>query len=116
MREPSLHQGVIPFPRRDRGVLRTPAQRLQPAGQVVRMVVHPKGHQNHRTDAPERQSIGVNASLEGPLCENYQHTWPLLNPQAGRAARNGACLQAGHIALVLAELSSPCADSHPTHP
>jgi hypothetical protein len=114
MREPSLHQGVIPFPSINRWLLRTPSQRLQPSGQVVRMVVHPKGHQNHRTDAQERPSIGVKASLEGPLFENYQHTLPLLNPQAGRAARNGACVQARHVALVLPELSSPLADGHAT--
>jgi hypothetical protein len=78
------------------------------------MVMHTERDQNHRTDAPERPSIGVKASLEGPLFENYQHTLPRLNPQAGRAARNGACVQARHVALVLPELSSPLADGHAT--
>jgi hypothetical protein len=114
MPEPSLHQGIIPFPCIDRWLLRTPSQRLQATGQVVRMVGHPKGHQNHRTDAPERPSICVKASLEGTLFEDRQHTLPLLNPQAGRAARNGVCMQARHITLVLPELSSPLADSHAT--
>ena len=114
MREPGLHQGIISFPSIDRGLLRTPSQRLQPTGQVVRMVAHPKRHQNHRTDAPERPPIRVKARLQRPFFESRQHALPLLNTQAGRAPWDRACLQAGHIALVLAELSSPCADGHPT--
>lgn len=116
MCEPGLHQSVISFPRIDRGLLRTPSQRLQPTGQVVRMVAHPKRHQNHRTDAQERPPIRVKAGFQRPFFEDRQHALPLRSTQAGRAPRNRACLQAGHIALVLAELSSPFADSHPTHP
>jgi hypothetical protein len=114
MREPGLHQGLIAFPGRDRWLLRAPSQRLQSTGQVVRMVAHPKGHQNDRTDAQERPTIGVKARLEGSLLEDRQYALPLLNTQAGRAARNRACVQAGHIALVLVELSSPLADRHAT--
>jgi hypothetical protein len=112
MREPSPHQGIIPFPSIDRWLLRTPSQRRQPSGQVVRMVVHTERDQNHRTDAQERPSICVKASLEGTFFEDRQHTVPLLNPQVGRAARNGARVQASHVALVLPELSSPLADGH----
>jgi hypothetical protein len=78
------------------------------------MVAHPKGHQNYRTDAQERPSIGVKAGLEGPLFEDRQHTLPLLRPQASRAARDGVGVQARHVALVLVQLSSPLADRHPT--
>jgi hypothetical protein len=70
MREPSPHQGVIPFPSIDRWLLRTPSQRLQPSGQIVRMVVHTECYQNHRTDAQERPPIGVKASLEGTFFED----------------------------------------------
>jgi hypothetical protein len=114
MREPGPHQGVIPFPGIDRWLLRAPAQRLQPSGQVVCMVAHPERDQNHRPDTLERPPIGVKASLEGPLFEDCQYALPLLKPQAGRATRNRACLQAGHITLVSAELSSPLTDGHAT--
>jgi hypothetical protein len=114
MHEPSPHQGVIPFPSIDRWLLRTPSQRLQPSGQVVRMVMHTERDQNHRTDAQERPSIGVKARPEGTLFEDRQHTLPLLKPQASRAARNGVGAQASHVALVLSELSSPLADGHTT--
>jgi hypothetical protein len=114
MREPGPHQGVIPFPRLDRWLRRTPSQRLQPSGQVVRMGVHTACYQNHRTDAQERPPISVKASLEGTLLKDRQHTLPRLNPQAGRAAGNGACVQASHVALVLPELSTPLADGDAT--
>ena len=51
MHEPGLHQSLILFPGIDGWLLRTPSQRLQSPGQVVRMVTHPKGYQNHRPDA-----------------------------------------------------------------
>jgi hypothetical protein len=92
MREPGPHQGVIPFPRIDRWLLRTPSQRLQPSGQVVRMVGHTECDQNHRTEAQERPPIGVKASLEGTLFHDRQHTLPLLNPQAsGRPEMERVC-------------------------
>jgi hypothetical protein len=78
------------------------------------MVMHTERHQNHRTDAQERPSIGVKAGLEGPLFEDRQHTLPLLRPQASRAARDGVGVQARQVALVLSQLSSPLADGHPT--
>ena len=114
MCEPGLHQGFIPFPRIDRWLLRAPSQRLQPTGQVVRMVAHPKGHQNHRTDAQERPPLRVKASFESTFLEDRQHALPLLTAQAGGTAGNRAGVQAGHVALMLAELLSPCADGHPT--
>ena len=114
MCEPGLHQSVISFPSIDRGLLRTPAQRLQPTGQVVRMVAQPKRHQNQGTDAPERPPIRVEAGFQRPFFEDRQHALPLLRTQAGWASRDRACLQAGHIALVLVELLSPLADGHAT--
>jgi hypothetical protein len=78
------------------------------------MVLHTARHQHHRTDAPERPSIGVKAGLEGPLFEDRQHTWPRLRPQASRAARDGVGGQARQVALGLSQLASPCADGHPT--
>jgi hypothetical protein len=114
MREPGPHQGIIPFPGIDRWRLRTPSQRLQPAGQVVRMVMHTARHQHHRTDAQERPSIGVKAGLEGPRFEDRQHPLPRRRPQASRAARDGVGVQARQVALVLSQLASPCADGHPT--
>ena len=116
MREPGLHQGIVPFPGIDRRLLRAPSQRLQSTGQVVRMVAHPKGHQNDRTNAQERPPIGVKARVQGSCLEDGQYTLPLLTVQAGWAARNRACVQAGQITLVLVELSSPRADGHPTDP
>lgn len=114
MHEPGLHQGSISLPGIDRGVLRAPSQRLQSTRQVMRMVVHPEGHQHHRTDAQERPPIGVKASLEGAVLEDREHALPLFYVQAGRATGNRACVQAGHIALVLVELSSPLTHGHPT--
>jgi hypothetical protein len=116
MREPGLHQSVISFASIDRWLLRTPAQCLQPTSQVERMVAHPKRHQKHRTDAQERPPIRVKAGFQRPCFEDCQHALPLLSAQAGRAPRNRACLQAGHLALVLAELSSPRVDGHQTNP
>lgn len=116
MREPGLYQSVISFPRIDRWLLRTPSQRLQSTGQVVRMVAHSQRHQNHRTDAQERPPIRVKSGFQSPFFEDGQHALPLLSTQAGRTARNGARVQAGHVALMLAELLSPLADGHPTNP
>jgi hypothetical protein len=78
------------------------------------MVAHPKRHQNQRTDAQERPPLRVKASFQRPVFEDRQHALPLLNTQAGGPAGNGARVQAGHVVLMLAELSSPCADGHPT--
>jgi hypothetical protein len=78
------------------------------------MIAHPKRHQNHRTDAPERPPIRVKASVQRPSPEDRQHALPLLNTQAGGPAGNGARVQVGHVAMMLAELLSPFADSHPT--
>ena len=114
MREPRPHQSVIPFTGMQGWLLWTPAEGFQPAGQVMCVVAHAEGHENHRTDAQERPPIGVKARLEGSLLEDCQHALPLPNAQVGRAARNRACVQAGHIALVSVELSSPGADGHPT--
>ncbi len=114
MREPGPHQGIIPFPSIDRWLLRTPSQRPQPPGQIVRMVAHPKRHQNHRTDAQERPPIRVKTSLESAFVEDRQHALPRLNAQAGGPAGNGTGVQTAYVAVVLSELSSPLAHSHPT--
>jgi hypothetical protein len=114
MREPGLHQGIIPLPGIDRGVLRAPSQRLQSTGQVVWMVAHPEGHQNHRTDAQECPPICLKAGLESAGLEDRQHALPLLNVQARGPTGNGTCVQAGHAALMLADALSPFADGHPT--
>ncbi len=78
------------------------------------MVVHAKRHHNHRPDALERPPLRLKARVQGSLLEDGQYTRPRLNTQAGWAARNRACAQTGHLALMLVELSGPCADSHPT--
>jgi hypothetical protein len=78
------------------------------------MVVHPEGHQNPRPDAQECPPIRLNASLESAFLENRQYALPLLDVQTGRSAGHGARVQAGHVALTLAELLSPFADGHPT--
>ena len=114
MREPSPHQGVIPFPSINRWLLRTPSQRLQPPGQIMSMVAHTKGHQNHRTDAQERPPIRVKTSLESAFFEDRQHALPLLNAQAGGPAGKGTGVQTAYVAVVLSELSSPLAHSHPS--
>jgi hypothetical protein len=114
MHKPGPHQGIISFPGVDCRLLRAPAQRLQSTGQVVGMVAHAKGHQNHRTDAQECPPIRLKASFESASVEDCQHALPLRNAQAGRPAGNGMCVQAGHVALTLAESLSPCADGHST--
>jgi hypothetical protein len=114
MREPGPYQGIIPFPSRDGWLLRAPSQRLQSTGQVVRMVPHPEDHQNDRTDAQEGPPICLKAGLESAFFEDRQHTLPLLNAQAAGPAGNGLCVQTAYVAVVLPELSSPLAHSHPT--
>lgn len=114
MRAPRPPQDIIPFPSIDRWLLRAPSQCLQSTGQVVRMVARPKGHQHHRTDAPEGPPIRLKASLESAFFEDRQHALPLLNVQAGGPAGNGMGVQTGYVAVVLPELSSPLAHSHPT--
>jgi hypothetical protein len=109
-----LHQGLISFPGVDCGLLRAPPPRLQPTGQVVRMVAHPKRHQNQRTDAPERPPIRVTASVQRPAFEDRQHALPLLNTQAGGPAGKGARVQAGHVASMLPQLLSPLTHGRPT--
>jgi hypothetical protein len=111
--EPGPHQGIIAFPGIDGWVLRAPAQRLQPTGQVVGMVAHPKGHQNHRTDAQECSPLRLKAGRESTFVEDCSHALPRLNGQAGWPAGNGPSVPAGHIALTLAELLRPFADGHP---
>jgi hypothetical protein len=78
------------------------------------MVAHPEGHHNHRTDAQERPPIGLKASLESAVLEDRQHALPLLNVQARGPTGNGTGVQAGHVALMLADALSPFADGHPT--
>ena len=114
MREPSPHPGIIPFPSLDSWLLRTPSQRLQPSGQVVRMVAHTERYKNHRTDAQERPPIRVKTSLESAFFEARQHALPLRNVQAGGPAGNGTGVQTAYVAVVLSELSSPLAHSPPT--
>jgi hypothetical protein len=114
MREPGPYQGLIPFPSIDRWLLRTPSQGLQSTGQVVRMVAHPEGHQHDRTDAQEGPPIRLKTGLESAFFEDRQHALPLLNAQAGGPAGNGLCVQTAYVAVVLSELSSPLAHSHPT--
>jgi hypothetical protein len=78
------------------------------------MVAHPEGHQNHRTDAQEGPPIRLKTGLESALFEDRQHALPLLNAQAGGPAGNGRGVQTAYVAVVLSELSSPLAHSHPT--
>lgn len=114
MPEPGPSQGIVSFPGIDGWLLRAPSQRLQSTGQVVGMVAHPEGHQNHRTDTPEGPPIRLKPGLERAGLEDRQHALPRLDVQAGRSARKGTCVQAGHVALTLAELLRPWADGHPT--
>jgi hypothetical protein len=79
MREPGPYQGIIPFPSIDGWLLRAPSQRLQPTGQVVRMVAHPEGHQNDRPDAQEGPPIRLKTGLESAFVEDRQHALPLRN-------------------------------------
>jgi hypothetical protein len=114
-RAPGLHQRVIAFLSRDGWRRRTPAPRLQSTGQVVRRGAHATRDQPHRPKAPERPPRGVTAGLEDAWLEDRPPTRPRLPAQAGRAARNRACLPAGALARVCVEGSSPRADSHPPH-
>jgi hypothetical protein len=114
VREPRPPQGIISFPGIDGWLLRAPAQHLQSTGQVVGRGAHPEGHQPHRTDAQEGPPIRLKTGLESAVLEDCQHALPLLGVQAGRSARNGTCVQAGQVALMLAELLSPFTDGHPT--
>jgi hypothetical protein len=92
MHEPGLHQGIIPLSGIEGGVLRAPSQCLQSTRQVMRMVAHPEGHQNHRTDAQERPPIRLKASLESAALEDRQHARPLRDVQARGPAGNGTCV------------------------
>jgi hypothetical protein len=114
MLEPGLHQGIVPFPGIDGWLLRTPSQRLQSRGEVVRIVAHPQGYQNHRPDAQKRPPIRLKTSLESAFVEDCQHALPRLNVQAAQPAGNRTCVQAGRVALMLTEVLSPCADGRPT--
>jgi hypothetical protein len=78
------------------------------------MVAHPEGHQNDRTGAQEGPPIRLKAGLESAFFEDRQHALPLLNAQAGGPAGNGLCVHTAYVAVVLPELSSPLAHSHPT--
>jgi hypothetical protein len=79
------------------------------------MVVHATRHHHHRSEALERPPLRrLKAHVQGPLREDGQYTLPLPNAQAGGTAGKGACAQAGHLALMLVELLSPLAHSHPT--
>jgi hypothetical protein len=79
------------------------------------MIAHPKGPQTHCADAQECPPLRVEASFESTFFEDRQHVLPLRPAQAGGTAGNGARVQAGHVALMLAALLSPCADGHPTY-
>jgi hypothetical protein len=91
MHEPRPHQRVIPFTGMQGWLLWTPAEGFQPTGQVMCMVAHAEGHENHRTDAQERPPIAVKARLEGPLLEDGQHALPLLHAQAGGPGMGCVC-------------------------
>jgi hypothetical protein len=58
-------------------------------------------------------AIRVKPGLNDAFFEGRQHALPLLSAQEFRAARKRACVQAGHVALVLPKLLGPRAENHP---
>jgi hypothetical protein len=79
------------------------------------VIAHATCDQDHRADALERPPLCLKARVQGSLLEDRQYTRPRRWAQAGGPAGKGTGAPARHIALMLVELLSPCADSHPTN-
>ncbi len=114
MGEPSLDQGVIPFPRVDCRVLRTPAERFESARQRVGMGLDATFDQHQGANATERPPSRVKASLQGSPTQHLQEMWPRVCGQAGRTPRHRFALQTPKIPRTLPELLSPLTDSRTT--
>jgi hypothetical protein len=114
MGEPSLDQGVIPFPSVDCRVLRTPAERFESARQIMGMVLDAKFDQNQGANPTERPTIRVKASLQGSPTQHLQEMLPLVCGQAGRTSRHRFALQTPKIPRTLPELLCPFTDSRTT--
>ncbi len=114
MGEPSLDQGVIPFPSVDCRVLRTPAERFESASQIMGMVLDATFDQNQGANPTERPTIRVKASLQGASTQHLQEMLPLVCGQAGRTPRHRFALQTPKIPRTLPELLSPFTDSRTT--
>jgi hypothetical protein len=114
MGEPSLDQGVIPFPSVDCRVLRTPAERCESARQIMGMVRDATCDQHQGANPTERPTIRVKASLQCSPTQHLQEMLPLVCGQAGRTPRHRFALQTPKIPRTLPEWLSPCSDSRTT--
>src|SRR5262245_8296812 len=70
--EPGFDQRLITSPGIDRWLSRTPPQDLQPAGEIMGMIVHTKLHHDQGMNTAKRPSIGLKARIQGSLFEQLQ--------------------------------------------
>ncbi len=112
--EPGLDQGVIPFPRIDCRVLRTPAEPFEAAGQIMGMGLDATLDQDQGANPAERPTIRIKASLQGSPTQHLQQVLPLVGGQAGRTPRHRFALQTPKITLTLPELLGPLTDRRTT--
>jgi hypothetical protein len=115
MCEPGPDQGVIPFPRVDRWVLRTPAERFESASQIMGMVLDAKFDKYEGANPAECPTIRVKAGLQRSLTQHLQQVLPLVCGQAGRTSRHRSVLQTPKITLALPELLRPFTDRRATN-
>jgi hypothetical protein len=110
LRQPGLDQGLITLPSVDRRVLRTPAERVEPTREIMRMVRDTTFHQNDGANPAERPPIGVKAGLPCASPQHVQQVLPRLWGETGRAPRYTALGQTAKVALVFSQLPRPSAD------
>jgi hypothetical protein len=108
--QPGLDQGLITLPSVDRRVLRTPAERVEPVREIMRMVCDTKFNHNDGANPAERPSIRVKAGLQGASSQHLQQVLPLRWGETGWAPRYAALGQTAKVALVLSQLLRPLAD------
>ena len=111
--EPGLHQCIVTFLRSDCGLLRAPPEGLQPAGQIMGMVVDATLHHNQCADPLQCPALRLKASLQRSWGEALPHVWPLRSGQPRGTARHRPASQAGGIISVRPEWLRPLTDRHP---
>jgi hypothetical protein len=112
--EPCEYQLLVTLLRYDLWELRTPPQRLEASGHVMRMIRHPKKSTDHDLNSIERPSFGLESRLECPSLEEFQKMVPLLVTQARRASGSRMMSQALQPLGAVPKLFGPSTDGSAT--
>ena len=110
LRQPGLDQGLITLPRVDGRGLRTPAERVEPRREIMRMGRDTTCHQHDGANPAERPPLRVKAGLPCASPQHVPQVRPRLWGEPGRASRDAALAQTAKVALVFSPSRRPAAD------